>query len=145
METAAITGIISALLLYTQQAMHLIEVPFPPPEVRFTTQENIAAKACDIPQCDVEAWFSYQDKVIYLRDDRDIRSDMHARSILLHEIVHYVQEQIRLPQLGNACSTWKAREIEAHKIQFQWLYENHVRVKTPMFNLPLVNFDSIRC
>lgn len=144
--TAVIQGIISALMLYAQQATHTVAIPFQLPDVRFVSQESLAARVCNDSRCDVRGWFSSADQVIYMAGNRNIMvNNMHARSILLHEIVHYIQHQIGFPQLGNICLTWKAREIEAYKIQYRWLYENHVRVRTPVFNLPLVNFDSIRC
>ena len=131
------------LVLYAQQATHTTEISFTPPEIQFAAQYDIAVKACGNLRCKVDAWFSYEENLIYLRDDLDIVNSLHDRSILLHEIVHYLQHNINEPQMKNECHTWKAREIAAYHVQYQWLYEHQARVRTPTFNMPMVNLDSI--
>ena len=138
-----IKGIVTALVLYAQQATHTTEIAFAPPEIQFAAQYDIAVKACGTLKCNVHALFSYEKNRIYLRDDLDIVNNLYDRSILLHEIVHYLQHNINEPQMKNACHTWKAREIAAYHVQYQWLYENQVRVKTSAFNARLVNFDNM--
>ena len=144
-EATIIKAAVLPLLLYAQQWTNTLDIPFPEPAVRFITQTDMANKVCESTNCDVRAWFSFADQTIYLRSDQNIHSDMYARSILLHEIVHHIQYHMGFPSMNNACNTWKAREIESYKVQYQWLHQRHVRVKTPTFNLPLVNFHSIHC
>ncbi len=50
----------------------------------------------------------------------DLADDGYARSILLHELVHFAQWK----ETGRAaadCEEWMKRESEAYRVQFGWL------------------------
>ena len=145
MEAVSLQAIVSALMMYINAAMYITEPQPSTPEIKFITQSQIEAKACDNKPCAVQGWFANNDQTIYLHDRLDVQNDMQARGILLHELVHYVQHKRDLPLLENTCLTWKAREVQAYNIQYSWLYDNRVPVKTPTFNIALVGFESLRC
>lgn len=144
-EATALQPIVSALMMYIGATMHIPEVQIAPPEIRFISQSQIEAKACANEPCSVQGWFANENQTIYLSDMLDVHRNMHERSILLHEMVHYVQSKQNTPVLENECLTWKAREIQAYNIQYNWLYDNRVRVKTPTYNIALVGFQSLQC
>ena len=146
MEAVSLQAITSALILYINAAMQVADLQTDIPQIHFVPQSQIEAKACDNKSCgSVLGWFSNEDQAIYLKDTLDIQNDMQARGILLHELVHYVQHENNTPTLENECLTWKAREIQAYNIQYNWLYDNRVRVATPTYNIALVAFESLQC
>tara|TARA_B110000908_G_C10221273_1_gene435478 strand:- start:1272 stop:1583 length:312 start_codon:yes stop_codon:yes gene_type:complete len=58
---------------------------------------------------------------IYLDNTLDLESNIQDQSILLHELVHYVQYQYELDVLSSECLTWKTREAKAYQLQIKWL------------------------
>ena len=102
-------------------------------------------RACSEHCRNVRGWFSYQDNAVYITLDSDVLGNMYDRSILLHELVHYVQHHIDSPRLHNDCATWKAREKQAYKVQYDWLYRNRVPMRAQTFNTLLAGFSGIGC
>ncbi len=146
MELTSLQAIVSALMVYINTAMYITDSQIAAPEVRFVPQTQIEAKACDGESCgNVLGWFSNEDETVYLKNTLDVQNNMQARGILLHELVHYVQYKHNIPSLENDCLTWKAREVQAYNIQYNWLYDNRVPIRTPTFNIALVGFESIKC
>lgn len=146
MELLAAQGkIITALMLFVQSMTGTVGIDFKAPEIRVIAQHELASKACGGQDCNVYGWFSNLDKRIYLADNQDFINNPHARSVLLHELVHYVQDQMKAPTMINDCLTWKARELQAYDIQYEWLRRHRVRTPTLSFNTVLINFENIRC
>ncbi len=137
--------IITALILYIQAEVGVIGV-IPNPEVVFLPQKQLEALACEDADCNnVHGWFSYNDGTIYMALDNDIHRNLYDRSILLHELVHYIQDHQEKPRLGGACNTWKAREIEAYEVQYKWLRHNRVPIRTPGYNTRLAQLENMDC
>jgi len=146
MELLAAQGkIVASLMLFIQSMTGTVGIDFQAPEIRVIPQSELARKACDGQACEVYGWFSNTDKLVYLADNQDFVNNPHARSILLHELVHYVQDQMKAPTMVNDCLTWKARELQAYDIQYEWLRRHRVRAPTPSFNAVLINFENVRC
>ena len=77
-------------------------------------QQRICNRACPI-------YAAYQPGKSVLLDERlDLADDLNARSILLHELVHYVQWR-KYGRGPKDCKEWKVREMEAYLLQFRWL------------------------
>ncbi len=131
-------------MLHAQAEMG-VSGAIPNPPIRFLPQEEIAAQACDNGCSNVHGWFSYKDHIVYLALDGDIYGNMYDRSILLHELVHYIQDRQGTPRMQNECKTWKAREAQAYEIQYRWLRRNGVPVRTPAYNVLLAGFESMNC
>jgi hypothetical protein len=72
-------------------------------------------------ECHRIAWYN-GGRTIYLRDDID-PSSIDAAGILLHELVHYVQERSDTFHEENQCNRFK-REREAYDLQKDYLIEN---------------------
>ena len=146
MEVTSLSAIISSLMLYITAAMSIPEGEVPTPEITFLTEQQMAAKFCGGKPCgNLLGMVPKEDGAVYLKDTLDVQRNMEARGILLHELVHYVQYQRNSPTLANECMTWKAREVQAYRIQGNWLYENNVAISMPTYNIALVNFQSLRC
>lgn len=88
------------------------------PNIQQVPAMELAQKVCGRP-CPVYALFEPQQGI--LLDKRlDIEGDANARSILVHELFHYVQWRT---SKGGAkgCEEWLQREREAYIIQHRWL------------------------
>lgn len=118
---------------------------FPLPEVHFISREALMKKACPSAHCGAVGWFPNEGSTVYMANDQNVMNDLYARGILVHELVHYVQHVTGFPVLDNACLTWKAREMQAYGIQYHWLRQHQVRVRTPAYNLRLANYNRMNC
>ena len=137
--------IIISLFTYAQIVTGTTGLDLTVPEISMVPQQTIAQKACGTQSCNVKGWFSNENGMIYMPDTSDILHNQYAQSILLHEIVHSIQHRIDKPKLGNDCLTWKVREAEAYRIQYEWLYENRIPVRPLSLNLLAAGFRSIEC
>ena len=88
------------------------------PAVRFVSQDVIAERVCGRP-CPVFAMFE-PDEGILLDKRLDPVNDIIARSILLHELVHYAQWHTA-GGMASGCAEWLKRERQAYQVQFSWL------------------------
>ena len=106
-------------LLTAIQAIAGYPMPAELPEIAFVPHSYLEERVCQRP-CDVQGWFP-PGTTIYLDDKLDPQNDLWARSILLHELVHYAQQEegAFLGKLN--CDIWKEREREAYDVQIRWL------------------------
>src|SRR5690606_23890487 len=108
-----------AQLLIVAQAMTGYAPPASPPEVIFLPHAALERAACRSP-CEVLGWYPYGD-AIYLDDRLDPVGDVTARGILLHELVHYLQQSAGAFSTEADCAAWMRREREAYLVQARWL------------------------
>ena len=120
-------------LLLAVQGLTGYGAPEQPPNVEFRPQSVLQEEACGHP-CNVLGWFPPGD-TIYLDERLDPVADLRARGILVHELVHYLQQENGSLQDGSPCTTWLAREREAFDVQIRWLTEQ---------NAPLSAFSRFR-
>lgn len=80
--------------------------------------ERIACKE----DCDVLGIYA-DSGVIYLDNSLAIETNICAQSVLLHELVHYDQEQNERFMNLHPIIRWKMREHEAHEVQKLYLSE----------------------
>lgn len=120
-------------LLVAAQLMSGYPAPAGPPAVEFVAPAEIQEKACGRP-CGVLGWYEHGSS-IYLDRRLDPKNDIRARAILVHELVHYLQEENGAFGIPPTCERWVAREREAYTIQFRWLRETYpdtaVRMRRP--------------
>jgi len=98
------------------------------PEIFHVSQERLQELAC-ISTCGVKA--TYQPgEGIFLDERLKPETSLFDRSVLLHELVHYVQELNHERGDARPCERWYYREIEAYAIQktFLMLVGSPVRV-----------------
>lgn len=88
------------------------------PTVTLVSHQVIAQAVCGRP-CPVFAIFD-PEKGILLDSRLDPANDLNARSILLHELVHFAQWKAT-GRTANSCAEWLQRETEAYRVQFAWL------------------------
>jgi hypothetical protein len=83
------------------------------------TRIALAACNCGGP-CAVRAAY-VPGEGLYL--DEALRPDINAyhQSILFHELVHHVQEEVGIHAELDGCNRWRLREIEAYRLQNQFL------------------------
>jgi len=68
--------------------------------------------------------FTCPRKGVFINSEINITQDAYSRSILLHELVHHVQEMSgRFESLPTACGRWYSKEFEAYRIQNAYLKE----------------------
>jgi len=83
-------------------------------------------------QCEVLGWYA-GGSTIYLDDRLDPLGNMWDRGIVVHEIVHYLQEEAGAFDALAACRRWLEREDEAFAVQRQWLRANHPNRPPPRY------------
>jgi len=110
-----------AVLLAWIHATAGYAVPDTAPRVEFVQPRLIADIMCDgQPKCPVLAMYLHGD-TIFLDDRLDVQRNDYHTSILLHELVHYVQQQSgRFAE--NDCDGWVKEEQEAFRAQAAWLW-----------------------
>jgi hypothetical protein len=93
------------------------------PRVKIRSRAFFDQSAChgSKSRCHRIAWYN-GGHTIYLRDDID-SSSLEGTAILLHEVVHYVQEKSEKFLEENQCNRFK-REREAYDLQKTYLIEN---------------------
>lgn len=118
MATPAIQEVVASLFLIVSQ---LSGYPLPRalPEIHLLPPARLQEELCRGP-CGVFAFY-LDDRGVFLRDDLDVVNDLKSRSILLHELVHHLQqEHQRFAHMGS-CERWYAREEEAYRMQNAYL------------------------
>ena len=104
-------------------------IPDESPTIYLTPAKELDEIVCKRP-CGAKA--AQIENGIYLLDTLDMTDPMNA-SILLHELVHFVQWK----QHGKAkdCDDYHNREVEAYRIQFDAL--SRLGIRPPSVSVPL--------
>ena len=89
------------------------------PDIKKVPHSVIEDYACGEP-CAALAVYRSGDG-IYLDESMDPETDVFARSVLLHELVHYVQDIHKELAGLEDCERWFRREREAYHIQKRFL------------------------
>src|SRR5262249_47669073 len=110
------------ILLAWIHATTAYALPETAPRVEFVQPRLIADIMCDgEPKCPVLAMYLHGD-TIFLDHRLDVQENEYHTSILVHELVHYVQQQSGRFREGD-CDSWVKEEQEAFSIQAAWLRE----------------------
>ena len=119
MDTVALAALLAELFL----SIHDIggyPVPAVFPDVHQVSHAELQQRFCKGP-CGVKAFYA-PDEGVFIDEDLDISHDVHARSILLHELVHHVQAVSgRFDAMTNACVRSNHAEAEAYRVQNLYL------------------------
>lgn len=94
-------------------------MPNEPPRIYRVSHAELERFACG-RHCGIRAWYQPQDG-IYLDETLKPESNLFDRSILLHEMVHYVQHRTGEYENLDACNRWLRREVDAYTIQNRYL------------------------
>lgn len=106
--------------------------PAEPPRLVYLPTAQLRAQACSVP-CPVLAYYA-GGRDIFLDHSLNPLISLFDRSVVLHEMVHYLQaqqaEEARALEAAGSrerCRIWYAREYEAYAIQQSFLTLVHVR------------------
>ena len=113
--------LISILLSWTI-AQSGYPAPIDAPSVEFLPPTEFAEQVCpNSAQCTVRGYYADGSEKIILHEElRDLKKNRRARAMLVHEIVHYLQD--RSGRWGEkTCQIWIEREREAYRIQLFYL------------------------
>ncbi len=104
-------------------------IPQELPGVHRVPHEKIEQLTCGGGKCAALAAYR-PGEGIYIDEALKPETDIFARSVLLHELVHYVQDVANELASAEACDRWYRREQEAYAIQkrFLMLVGSQVRV-----------------
>jgi hypothetical protein len=91
------------------------------PAISMVSQDEINRVVCKKP-CAVRAAY-IPDRGVLLADNLDPLNVPLDRSILVHELVHYLQEINNRYSDLTPCKRWFQREHEAYAVQNQYLYK----------------------
>jgi hypothetical protein len=89
------------------------------PQVIRVSRAQIERTICDGP-CAVKAWY-LPGEGVYIDEDLHPETNLIHRSILLHELVHFMQEAGGEASALDACHRWVQREQQAYELQAQYL------------------------
>jgi hypothetical protein len=94
-------------------------IPRDPPHIYRVPKAEMENYVCG-SNCNIQAWYKPGDG-IFLVDTLKPETDLVHRSILLHEMVHYFQDQVGAYGDRSSCERWFQREIDAYTIQNRYL------------------------
>ncbi|HEX4985367.1 MAG TPA: hypothetical protein VFV71_04765 [Burkholderiales bacterium] len=90
------------------------------PEIHAVPVAVMQRELCGKP-CPVKAYF-HPDRGIFLDETLDLRDSAFDRSVLLHELVHYLQKSTgRFEKAPGTCLRNHLSEVEAYDIQNRYL------------------------
>lgn len=91
----------------------------PPPLVTVIAQAELSARVCG-GSCAVKGAF-IPGQGLFIISELGIETDPQDRSVLLHELVHYLQELNGRYADETACNRFRDRELEAYRLQDEYL------------------------
>lgn len=105
-------------------AVHLSDYPRPPqpPAVEFRPQAFFVEHACGGRRCRALGWYNDQG-IIYLDERLRDNDTVFARSLMVHELIHYLQHLSG--RFDGECKDQIERENEAYAIQRSYVAEAH--------------------
>lgn len=89
------------------------------PDVQQMHSSQLQAEVCGQPGCSVIAYYDRERRTILL-DQAENLDFAYSRSILLHELVHYLQD-IHQQWHGDECQAVRQRETQAFRAQELYL------------------------
>ena len=117
------------IMLVTMASQFLsLPVPLENPVVEYVPQSFLQDKICSGKKCRVEAL--HENGKIYMSNTTKNKKEVMHDSILLHEIVHYVQ--FKNGKILNTCEGLREMEDQAYALQEFFLNDNGVYLGGPL-------------
>jgi hypothetical protein len=139
LETQELINLVSELFAAISSLSTYPE-PYHLPPVQLRPVTELQQMVCKGP-CQVRGFYLPR-KGVFLNDALDVEHDVIARSVLLHELVHHLQEiSGRYSSMTNQCDRWWVREREAYDIQNAYLRANGSAVRFQLDSLPYMCGD----
>jgi hypothetical protein len=106
------------------------------PVLEMVPHSFMVERACRGLECHVQGWFP-GGQTIYIDKKLDPRTGLYDSSVLLHELVHYLQQESQAPGTHTTCSGNVASEREAYGAQREYLlrYGEYMPVGSSMHNV----------
>jgi hypothetical protein len=120
---AAVMNELYATLLSWAITLSGYSPPADEPEIVTVPHQYLVRSACAGRECKVLGWFP-PGETIYLDNRLDPNESMYASSILVHELVHYLQQESGRFEDKYSCETALAMEREAYAVQSEFLLRN---------------------
>lgn len=129
--------VIAALMAWTV-AHSGYPAPHDLPAIEYLPTAAFIQQVCpNRAQCTVLGYYEDGTRTIVLHEALQELKERRARAMLVHEIVHYLQDNSG--RWGaKTCQTWIEREREAYRVQLLYLVENGIPpsyLMMPQFNL----------
>jgi hypothetical protein len=119
MDAPTLNTLVADLFLAIQ-ALSGYTVPPVPPDIHIVPAHVMQQKACGKP-CAVKAFY-HPEWGVYLDEKLDLAGSPFDRSVLLHELVHHVQNVSgRFERMPLSCERNQLAEMEAYKVQNLYL------------------------
>ncbi len=109
-----------AILMSWAAALSGYSRPATQPEIVMVPHSYLVAEACGGRECKVLGWYPPGQK-IFLDDRLDPVASLYASSIVVHEMVHLLQQQSGRFEEGYSCDSAIRREREAYAVQREFL------------------------
>ena len=90
------------------------------PDIVMVSHSYLVAEACGGHECKVLGWYPPGQK-IFLDERLDPADGLYASSIVVHEMVHFLQQQSGHFEAGFSCALALEREREAYAVQREFL------------------------
>ena len=120
---------VSSMVAELFATIHLLSgypVPEHDPEIRFVPLATMQEMICKGRPCAVKAFYKPEEGV-FIDEKVDVKDDIYSRSVLLHELAHYLQHvEGKFETLDTPCHRWQAKEVEAYEIQHKYLKKMRV-------------------
>lgn len=94
--------------------------PAHPPEIMVVSHAYLEEAACEGRHCKVLGWFPPGER-IFIDDQLDAQDDLYASSVVVHEMVHYLQQTSGKYHAPYSCQEAIAMEREAYAAQQAYL------------------------
>ena len=106
------------------------------PAVEMVPHAYMVEHACGGSECHVQGWFP-GGQTIYIDRILDPAKGLYASSVLLHEMVHYLQQESRRASGRSSCGSTVELEREAYGAQREYLmrYGEYMPVGSSMHNV----------
>jgi hypothetical protein len=94
--------------------------PTQTPELVRVPHAFMVTRACNGRECRVLGWFA-GGREIYIDERLDPQNDLFHSSIVVHELVHYLQQEAARLSAVSGCGESLALEREAYSVQSSYL------------------------
>jgi hypothetical protein len=111
---------LQATLLSWAVTLSGLPAPDTPPQLRRMPHDYFVQRACSGRECKVLGWFPPGDTV-YVDDRLDPQNNLLAASIVVHEMVHYLQFRAAARGLEFSCAQSIALERQAYGAQREFI------------------------
>lgn len=97
----------------------------PRPVIKRKTTLELRKEFCNSQKCEIVALYHGLYNEIWVRSDFEFNNEKYFHSILVHEMIHWIQYTNKVFENENKdCELWVRREYQAYELQRLWLLQN---------------------